>query len=78
MNESIDKIWYLLESGESFWDVVKKPFLNRELNRFEVKSIISKGLNQSNGKYKNCLKLFNIDSKEYKNFMRFLYDNQLK
>jgi transcriptional regulator with PAS, ATPase and Fis domain len=74
----LNEIWNMLKSGESFWDIVKRPFLDRELNRSEVKSIILRGLSESDGKYKNSLKIFNISEGEYKNFMRFLYDNRLK
>jgi len=79
-NGRIERIWEKLKSGESFWEAVKKPFLARDLNREEVKSIISKGLKESGGKYKNLLPLFNIhsNSKNYKNFMRFLYENRLQ
>jgi transcriptional regulator with PAS, ATPase and Fis domain len=79
-NGHIERIWEKMKSGECFWEVVKKPFLDRELNREEVKRIISKGLKESGGKYKNLLPLFNIhsNSKNYKNFMRFLYDNRLQ
>jgi transcriptional regulator with PAS, ATPase and Fis domain len=77
-NGSLERIWEKLKSGDNFWEVVKKPFLDRELNRAEVKSIISKGLQESGDKYINLLPLFNIDSKSYKNFMRFLYDNRLQ
>jgi transcriptional regulator with PAS, ATPase and Fis domain len=77
-NGRIEGIWDKLRSGNNFWEVVKKPFLDRDLNRIEVKSIISKGLKESGGKYINLLPLFNINSKSYKNFMRFLYDNRLQ
>jgi transcriptional regulator with PAS, ATPase and Fis domain len=79
-NGRIERIWEKMKSGESFWEVVKKPFLDRDLNRAEVKRIISRGLKESGGKYKNLLPLFNIhsNSKNYKIFMRFLYDNRLQ
>lgn len=67
-----------LKSGKSFWKVVKEPFLNRDLNRFEVKSIISKVLLESGGKYVNALPVFNISQMEYRKFMKFLYKNNLR
>jgi transcriptional regulator with PAS, ATPase and Fis domain len=79
-NGRIERIWEKMKSGESFSEAVKKPFLDRDLNRDEVKRVISRGLKESGGKYKNLLPLFNIHSnrKNYKNFMRFLYDNRLQ
>jgi DNA-binding NtrC family response regulator len=67
-----------LKTGKSFWEAVKAPYLDRELNRREVKEILSRGLQETGGKYKGLLKLFNLEEKEYKNFMRFLYYNRLK
>jgi transcriptional regulator with PAS, ATPase and Fis domain len=65
------------KNGRSFWDVVKEPFLNRDLNRLQVKKIVAEALEQTNGHYKDTLRLFNIDDGEYSNFMKFLYRNQL-
>jgi len=33
---------------------------------------------ETEGKYKELLKLFNLEEKEYKKFMRFLYYNRFK
>ncbi|HEX7239091.1 MAG TPA: sigma 54-interacting transcriptional regulator, partial [Longimicrobiaceae bacterium] len=37
---------------ESFWEVVHQPFLDRDLNRAEVREIIARGLQSSCGSYK--------------------------
>jgi len=73
----IEQIWNRIKAGESFWDVVKTPFLDRDLNRDEVKEIIKMGLAESDGIYKHLLKLFNLMGNEYKKFMRFLNGNRL-
>ncbi|NIM15749.1 MAG: AAA domain-containing protein [Candidatus Aminicenantes bacterium] len=75
--ERIEQIWGDIQAGKSFWDMVKKPFLDRDLNREEVKEIIRRGLTQANGKYKNLLQLFNLKDSEYKRFMKFLNGNRL-
>jgi transcriptional regulator with PAS, ATPase and Fis domain len=74
----IDQIQAELKSGKSFWMVVKEPFLKRDLNRYEVKCIISKALLETNGKYVDTLPYFNIDHSEYKRFMKFLHKNRLQ
>jgi DNA-binding NtrC family response regulator len=75
----IDDIWYQLISSESdFWTAVKKPFLARDLNRTEVKEIIHRGLTLANGKYKDLIKIFNLNDKDYHKFMTFLRDNKLR
>ncbi|UCH98011.1 MAG: sigma 54-interacting transcriptional regulator [Candidatus Aminicenantes bacterium] len=67
-----------LKNGKSFWEVVKEPFLNRDLNRQQVKAILSEALTQTDGNYKDTLRLFNLDEEEYGTFMKFLYRNHLK
>jgi transcriptional regulator with PAS, ATPase and Fis domain len=75
--DRIEQIWGDIRAGKSFWDTIKKPFLDRDLNREEVKEIIKRGLDQSDGKYKNLLVLFNLKDSEYKKFMKFLNGNRL-
>ncbi len=78
VGSQVDEIWKRIESGDDFWETVKNPFLNRDLNRTEVKEIINRALEKSDGKYKNTLQILNIDSSDYKKFLNFLYDNDLK
>ncbi len=73
----IDFIWKELESGRSFWKAVKEPYLDRELNRFEVKSIISKSLLKVGGKYVDTLDLLNIDRSDYNKLIKFLHKNRI-
>lgn len=65
------------KQGKNFWEAVKAPFLNRELNRKQVKTLISEALLLTDGSYKDMLKRFNLGEDEYGNFMKFLYRNQL-
>ena len=76
-NDKLEQIWDKLKAGKTFWEAVKKPYLDRELNRCEAKSIIEKALIEARGKYKGALKIFNLEDNEYNNFMRFLYANRL-
>jgi transcriptional regulator with PAS, ATPase and Fis domain len=76
-NDKLKQIWNELKAGKTFWEVVKKPYLDRELNRSEAKCLIEKALIEAGGKYKDSLKIFNLEDKEYNNFMRFLHANRL-
>ncbi len=76
--DKIDQIWDAIKSGGNFWEVVKSPFLARDLNRFEVKEIINLGLAQAYGKYKNLIKVFNLNDKDYHKFMTFLREYRLR
>jgi transcriptional regulator with PAS, ATPase and Fis domain len=73
----IDLIWQEFESGRTFWEVVKKPFLERDLNRFEVKSIMSRALTKVGGKYVDTLDLLNIDRADYNKLIKFLHKNRI-
>lgn len=78
INESTSiRIWAELSSGKSFWDVVKIPFLNRDLNRKEVAEILERGLAENSHSYKKMMGSFNIETKEYKKFMNFLMVHKL-
>jgi len=70
----------LIKNHNDFWEIVHKPFLRRELTKFDVKKIIKLGLMKTNGSYKKLLSLFNISEseKEYKRFMKVLSVHDLK
>jgi transcriptional regulator with PAS, ATPase and Fis domain len=73
----LEDIRFAFRQGKNFWEAVKKPFLDRELNRTQVKRLLSETLTQTGGNYKDMLTLFNLEEKEYGMFMNFLYRNQL-
>jgi hypothetical protein len=58
--------------GESFWTVVYEPFINRDLTRQDLRAIITRGLEQTRGNYKSLVRLFNVDSTDYKRLLSFL------
>jgi transcriptional regulator with GAF, ATPase, and Fis domain len=68
----------MAERGGSFWDVVHQPFLNRDLNRVQVREIISQGLLAARGSYRRMSVLFNIKPDHYQKFMDFLRHHRLK
>jgi DNA-binding NtrC family response regulator len=67
----------MVDKGESFWEVVREPFLNHDLNRDQVKTLIQKGLKET-GSYKKLSKIFNILENDFKRFLNFLEHNDLK
>ena len=75
----IDDLCARMVAGEdSFWETVHRPFLDRDLNRTEVREIIAKGLQSSRGSYKRLLNVFNIEAGDYLKFMDFLRHHRLK
>jgi DNA-binding NtrC family response regulator len=69
----------LREDGESFWTAVYPLYMNREITRGNVRDLVHKGLEDARGNYKIVLRLFNMESTDYKRFLNFLrkHDCQL-
>jgi transcriptional regulator with PAS, ATPase and Fis domain len=69
----------LVEERQSFWNAVYPLYMNREITRANVRDLVHKGLEEARGNYKIVLKLFNMDSTDYKRFLNFLrkHDCQL-
>ncbi|HDP95196.1 MAG TPA: sigma-54-dependent Fis family transcriptional regulator [Candidatus Aminicenantes bacterium] len=77
-NCRVKTAWRRLDEGETFWEAVRKPFLERELNRPEVIEVIERALRLSRGRYRNILELFNLSAEEYKRFMNFVHQHRLR
>ncbi len=58
--------------GESFWTVVYGPFMRRDLKREEVREVVARGLQRTQGSYKLLTDLFHIRPDDYKRFLNFL------
>jgi hypothetical protein len=66
-------------SGErNFWELVYRPFMNRDLSRADVRAIIAEGLKCSDGSYKRLVDLVGIAESDYLKFMDFLRHHDLK
>jgi transcriptional regulator with GAF, ATPase, and Fis domain len=68
----------MVRGGENFWVVVHAPFMDRELNRSEVRQIVARGLRQTNGSYKRLIRLLGLEQDDYLKFMDFLRHHRLK
>jgi DNA-binding NtrC family response regulator len=64
--------------GESFWEAVYRPFLNRDLNRAQVVSIIRQGLVAAEGSYRRLVEILRLPASDYQKFMDFLRHHRLK
>ncbi len=62
----------LVEERESFWNAVYPLYMNREITRSNVRDLVKKGLEEARGNYKIVLRLFNMESTDYKRFLNFL------
>jgi two-component system response regulator AtoC len=69
----------MVTTGESFWTVVKGPFMSHELSRGELRALVAHGLEHAGGDYKGLLPLFNLTNRDFTRLMNFLrkHDCQL-
>ena len=44
----------------------------RDLTREDLRTIVSRGLNETRGSYKGLVELFNLSAHDYKRFLNFL------
>ena len=53
--------------------------MQREITKSNVRDLVRRGLQETRGSYKIVVKLFNMDSSDYKKFLNFLrkHDCQL-
>ena len=73
-----DHPWVRLRAGESFWDAVHAPYMDRVLNRSQVRRVIERGLLETKGSYRELLTTFHLQDSEYQRFMDFLRHQRLK
>jgi DNA-binding NtrC family response regulator len=64
--------------GEDFWQVVYQGFMDRDLNREQVRIFIKKGLAASEGNYRQLLARLRLPASDYQRFMDFLRHHNLK
>jgi DNA-binding NtrC family response regulator len=62
----------------TFWEGVYQPFLNRDLNREQVRTVSADGLRESGGSYRRLLELFGLPLGDYQKMMAFLRHHNLK
>jgi len=68
-----DELWKkMVEDRESFWASVYPLYMDREITRSNLRELIRKGLEEARGNYKIVVRLFNMDTADYKKFLNFL------
>jgi transcriptional regulator with PAS, ATPase and Fis domain len=66
----------LTTERQSFWTTVYPLYMQREITKANVRSLVRKGLEESRGNYRIMLRLFNMEPSEYKKFLNFLRKHQ--
>ena len=71
-----DAAWHrMVGGGQSFWAVVHPLFINRELTKSNVREIVTRGLTETQGSYRQLVDLFHLPQADYKRFLAFLYQH---
>lgn len=68
----------MVGGGESFWDVVREPFMEREISRADVRALLHRCLAETGGSYKRLLGRIGVEPGDYLKFMDFLRHHRLK
>jgi two-component system nitrogen regulation response regulator GlnG len=69
---------HLVSGPKDFWQLVRDPFLNRDLSRREVRWIVAAGLEACNGSYRKLVEYFGMNPRDYKRFLAFLSNHECK
>jgi transcriptional regulator with AAA-type ATPase domain len=69
----------LVDDRESFWTAVYPLYMSREITKSQMRDLVRKGLEEARGNYRIVLRLFNMETRDYKRFLSFLrkHDCQL-
>lgn len=68
----------VVKGGENFWEAVHRPFMERDLNRDQVRGVVRQGLEAARGSYQRLLELLGLPPADYQRFMDFLRHHRLK
>lgn len=64
--------------GGVFWERIHRGFLDRELNRAQVRGFIARGLAAADGTYRGLIAKLGLPPGDYQRFMDFLRHHDLK
>ena len=62
----------LISQGETFWSVVYPLFMDREITRATVRTVVQRGLEDAGGSYQQVVRRFNMPPQDYRRFLSFL------
>ena len=68
----------VMDNGEDFWETVHRAFMERDINRSQVREFVKEGLDVARGSYQRLLELLRLPASDYQRFMDFLRHHRLK
>ncbi|UCH96068.1 MAG: sigma 54-interacting transcriptional regulator, partial [Candidatus Aminicenantes bacterium] len=66
-----------INEGKNFWQLVWRPFIDRDLDRKAVKTILKEFYQENSRSFKKMIGSLNIDEKDYQKFMSLLYQYKI-
>lgn len=60
-------------AGGNFWDIIWRPFIDRDLDRSAVKKILKEFYLENSSNFKKTIKSLNLREEDYQKFMSLLY-----
>jgi transcriptional regulator with GAF, ATPase, and Fis domain len=73
-----DLLSRMIKGNANFWEAVHGPFLNRDLNRSQVRALIRRGLRRSGDSYRGLVETLGLPDTDYQKLMDFLRHHRLK
>lgn len=73
-----DLLSRMIKGNANFWEAVHGPFLNRDLNRSQVRALIRRGLRRSGDSYRGLVETLGLPDSDYQKLMDFLRHHRLK
>jgi transcriptional regulator with GAF, ATPase, and Fis domain len=71
--DRVERLWTRLVTDQtSFWTAVYPLFMTRDITRDDLRYLVGKGLERTQGSYRLLLALFNMAPEDYKRFLGFL------
>jgi DNA-binding NtrC family response regulator len=69
---AVDLMLERIAAGDSFWTVVYDPFMARDVTREELRSLVSRGIEQAGGDQALLGRLFHVEEGDQKRFVNFV------
>ena len=67
-----------MKGGYWFWEHIHPLFLDRDLTRHDLRTLVSSGLNVNQGNYRTLVGSLGMPATDYKRFMNFLATHECR
>jgi transcriptional regulator with PAS, ATPase and Fis domain len=71
--DRVEAIREKIKNGESFWEAIWRPFIDRDLDRSLVKRVLKDFYTESSKSFKKMQQRLHVDEKDYRKVMSLIY-----